>query len=695
MSIAIFASNPTAVTLEDPYVLHGRPLRPGTRLEDTSRYSHDVWHLTPARLKIHEYALIINFLSLPQRFRPAAKQLFYTLLSLEPPDGEVLPTVATIRGMFTEIRRFVMWLDNRWPPEQNELSLLSSGDLEDYGKHLLARFPNNRSQRESSRGGVRVLWRWRLQMGEHALRFDPLHLDGWRESTHTARGENKTDRLPEEVMGPLLVWALRFIDDFAPDILEADREWRATRDIRVGPNRDRADVGPRLQAILDEHVDAGRPLPGWRGQPSLSQFGRLLGCRQGSIRPHPDALTTAAAVVGVVDSAFLNGTIQGRLDGAPWVDSIATSHETANGLARLGRILQASCYVVIAFLSGMRESEVKHIKRDCIEIKYDEDGRPYRWKLSSLAFKGEDEVEGVPATWTVCATVVRAVEMLEKLQPTTCDYLFAGLLHGNGTKKSSNEVVGNRATNTHLNELVVFVNQLCADRGRSDLILDSAGRPFKLKTSYFRRTLAWFIARHPGGVIAGALQYRHRSIRMFEGYAGTSDSGFRAEVESEQAIARGEVYMEMIEAHQHLDLVGPSAEEATRRLTDFGDRVQFQGQLALDKHRLRRIMKRNDPAIYPGEYITCVNDPAKALCEKARRGNSEGLPAHGGCLPLACRNVTLTPENVAAWQREIARIDKRLDSRPTLAPRLKQLHQNRRAEVVAFLVANGQEILPA
>ncbi|MFI7356185.1 hypothetical protein ACIBTP_19830 [Streptomyces avidinii] len=695
MSIATFASNPTAVTLKDPYVLHGRPLRPGARLEDTSRYSHDVWHLAPARLKIHEYSMILNFLSLPQRFRPAVKQLFYALLSLKPPDGEPSPTIATIRGMFTEMRRFLMWLDKRWPPERNELSVLSSSDLEDYGKHLLARFPNNRSQRESSRGGVRLLWRWRLQMGEHALRFEPLHLDGWRESSSTGRGENKTDRLPEEVLGPLFVWALRFIDDFAPDILKADREWRASRKKRVGRYLERSAVGSRLQAILDEYVAVGRPLPGWRGQPSLTHFSRLLGCRHDAVRPHQAALAAAAAVVGVTEGAFLDGSVQGRLDEEPWVDSIATNHESANSLARLSRILHASCYVVIAFLSGMRESEVKHIKRDCIEIKYDEDGRPYRWKLSSLAFKGEDEVEGVPATWTVCATVVRAVEMLEKLQPKTCDYLFTGLLHGNGAKKSSNEVEGNRATNTHLNDLVVFVNQLCADRGRSDIIADSAGRPFKLKTSYFRRTLAWFIARHPGGVIAGALQYRHRSIRMFEGYAGTSDSGFRAEVESEQAIARGEVYMEMIEAHQHLNLAGPSAEEATRRLTDFGDRAQFQGQVALDKHRLTRIMKRNDPAIYPGEYITCVNDPAKALCEKARRGNSEGLPAHGGCLPLACRNVTLTPENVGAWQREIARIDKRLGSRPTLAPRLKQLHQNRRAEVVAFLVANGQEVVPA
>ncbi|MEU7354305.1 hypothetical protein ABZ663_28615 [Streptomyces albidoflavus] len=176
---------------------------------------------------------------------------------------------------------------------------------------------------------------------------------------------------------------------------------------------------------------------------------------------------------------------------------------------------------------------------------------------------------------------------------------------------------------------------------------------------------------------------------------GTSDSGFRAEVESEQAIVRGEVYMEMIEAHQHLDLAGPSAEEATRRLMKFGERAQFQGQVALDKHRLERIMKRHGPAVYPGEYITCVNDPAKALCEKARLGNSEDLPFHGGCLPLACRNVTLTPENVAAWQRVITRIDKRLASRPLLAPRLRHRLQNRRTEVVEFLTSNDQEVVPA
>ena len=40
-----------------------------------------------------------------------------------------------------------------------------------------------------------------------------------------------------------------------------------------------------------------------------------------------------------------------------------------------------------------------------------------------------------------------------------------------------------------------------------------------------RRTLAWFIARRPGGVIAGAIPYRHLNVQVFEGYADTSESG--------------------------------------------------------------------------------------------------------------------------------------------------------------------------
>ena len=86
-------------------------------------------------------------------------------------------------------------------------------------------------------------------------------------------------------------------------------------------------------------------------------------------------------------------------------------------------------------------------------------------------------------------------------------------------------------------------------------------------------------------------------------------------------------------AHEHTHLTGPAADEAARRLETFGERARFQGNIVLDASRLRRLMARHDPAVYPGEYITCVHDHTKALCETARHRRSEGLPDHGGRKP--------------------------------------------------------------
>jgi hypothetical protein len=62
---------------ENAYVLAGRPLRSGSRLEGTSRFSDDVWRLAPAIVQVQERTVVLNFPTVPARFRPAAKRLFY------------------------------------------------------------------------------------------------------------------------------------------------------------------------------------------------------------------------------------------------------------------------------------------------------------------------------------------------------------------------------------------------------------------------------------------------------------------------------------------------------------------------------------------------------------------------------------------------------------------------------------------
>ncbi|MFC9293911.1 hypothetical protein ACFTWH_09115 [Streptomyces sp. NPDC057011] len=69
---------------------------------------------------------------------------------------------------------------------------------------------------------------------------------------------------------------------------------------------------------------------------------------------------------------------------------------------------------------------------------------------------------------------------------------------------------------------------------------------------------------------------------MFEGYAGTSDSGFRAkvevEVEVEQSMQRGGHLPTLTTDHQH-DLSGPAAHVAAVRLADFHHRTGFTGSV--------------------------------------------------------------------------------------------------------------------
>ena len=129
------------------------------------------------------------------------------------------------------------------------------------------------------------------------------------------------------------------------------------------------------------------------------------------------------------------------------------------------------------------------------------------------------------------------MSVLERLQPNDVDLLFTTLNHGPGSKATApNTVLGVGTTIKQLNAFVIWVNHRCRELGRNDLIPTVNGRPWRLTSRQFRRTLAWFIARRPGGSIAGAIAYRHHAVQLFEGYAGTSDSGFRAEVEAEEAL---------------------------------------------------------------------------------------------------------------------------------------------------------------
>lgn len=68
------------------------------------------------------------------------------------------------------------------------------------------------------------------------------------------------------------------------------------------------------------------------------------------------------------------------------------------------------------------------------------------------------------------------------------------------------------------------------------LTSSSSFRPFT--ACQFWRTIAWQIANRPFGKAAGMIQYRHASVAAFEGFAGSSNSGFRAQVEAQRKLGQ-------------------------------------------------------------------------------------------------------------------------------------------------------------
>jgi hypothetical protein len=283
----------------------------------------------------------------------------------------------------------------------------------------------------------------------------------------------------------------------------------------------------------------------------------------------------------------------------------------------------------------------------------------------------------------------RAVSVLERIHEGRTEWLFGAVRVGPGAGpagRSGNSALTTGGTNGQLNRFARWINDYCAATGRSDSIPDVDGRPWRITTRQFRRTLAWFIARRPGGTNAGAIAYRHHSIQMFEGYAGTSDSGFRAEVEAEQALARAEHLLAMIDRNEHTRLGGPASAEAQQRLAELGGHARFAGVTITDRRRFQRLMNRDDPAVYPGQYATCVYDHTKALCH-ARAGltSQAATPDLGNCKPLTCRNVAHTEDNLTAWRDELKSIDADLAARPLLPPLLQAQLERRRDDVRAYL----------
>ena len=669
---------------DDRPVLASAPLKAGHTREALSRVGDPSWDLGPAvfRENARRCHVTVHFDVLEHAdVQAAMRDYLYARLNADLPGYRTKLPPSCLRQAFNRARRFFFFA--REQLGRLQLGRIDQALVDAYARHLR----DDPTRRPIIVGQllqvVADLYHYRDHLAGGGLAFAPwagqapARVAGYRRVA-----ENLTLRFPEEVIAALLAWSLRYVTVFARDILAARGELD-----RLEANRDRlaaADSGlpdadrrqrrrTRLQAYFDRRRREGRGTPIWgtahngkvRVDPNTGAVtppinAHLLHLHAGiDVQAEPGAhllltggearlIDAVAAELGVEIGGMDTPISIDPASGKPW-----RARFDAKTLAHEERMLQAAAYIVCAYLTGMRDCEVQAMRRGCLSVARSEDGLIERYRIRSTIYKRRLAM-GEAASWVTIEPVAEAIAMLERLsevaaRTTGSDTLWPVLRPSAVTKTHlSSEVV---------RQINAFHDHLNAAFGSSDapaIPPGPDGKPWHITTRQFRRTIAWHIANRPFGTVAGMIQYKHASVAAFEGYAGTSASGFRAEVEAQRRLGQMDDLLDYFDRRRGgASLGGPAGPRIARALDDATNRQGPLPAMIADRARLRVMLASMARTLHVGPLADCFFDPATALCLKRITTPDSAQPLTTLCEPTRCPNACITDRHRPAWERAV------------------------------------------
>ena len=244
--------------------------------------------------------------------------------------------------------------------------------------------------------------------------------------THARQLETQTQVIPEEILGLLVRASLEYVDRFADYLLDT---CDAIEDIRAGGRS----FDYWSNRYLNEHVPTTYGLDGTKFQSGVCSVRQL-------------------------------------------------NHEL--------NYLQTACFVLIAFATGMRVSEILSLREGCCETQKEPGQSDLVW-LRSRVFKMQGVPEGRKAKWLggpVCARAVRVLERLGKRVRRRLKARFLWLpIPSFQRPREPNPLVA-LAISWRLRNFIAMLG-----------LRDASGRPFHLHPHMFRRYAAF--QTMPGEII--------------------------------------------------------------------------------------------------------------------------------------------------------------------------------------------------
>lgn len=195
----------------------------------------------------------------------------------------------------------------------------------------------------------------------------------------------------------------------------------------------------------------------------------------------------------------------------------------------------------------------------------------------------------------------------------------------------------------------------------------------------FRRTVAWFISRQPGGRIALGVQYGHLRASIAESYGGRSRVDMLQILDLEQALATADTLTEAAERLGDGEGVsGPAAARYIAAAREF--QATYPGGFA-SKRQYKALLAnpRLQVIDHPQALLTCNHDPLTALCDPNRGkpgGQPQRTPSQDRC-NSACANISRTDTHVERIQDEVNRIDAEIVEGLVPLPIQQRLNQRR------------------
>lgn len=680
---------PTSDLSLNGVVLHTRPLRPGTVIARLSRFSDDRWDMSPAIFENHQAAGSIAFDAYPEQWRQSAKQYIWTLLTLENPPSLYgaqeggRPSILTVMHARPGLYRFLQWA--------HSMGIAQLTDLNGPALELLADHIAQLDLPNSSKTGivveVRRLWTFRdfvpeelkMPLARPWNRAEALDVIG---SKARKSSVNRTNRIPDETLSPLLTWAVRFVRDFADDIIDSYTEYSelASRSPAARQTRGRLTTSAssrrdRLVEVLEEFRSKGLGIPGNSSADGTKSVNwHNLARRTDSFGPSHsryDSDIIEASGLSIDVDTYLTTPCSALIDGSPW----RTRPIAYKDAVRVFEMLSTACFIVVAYLSGMRPGEALSLERGCASY----DHRAGLWLVRGRYWKGAKTSDGSKAVegeqrdipWVVHEVVAEAITVLERMH--TGNLLFTRTLRDDARSRSmpaqqtlsGTRMGGARTLNQMSEGIAVFanwINRLCVDIARTDTIAADPSGP--ISPSRFRRTLAWHIVRRPRGLVAAAIQYGHVAVKITQGYAGLYDAGFTDGIAFEQWLQTVE---DIEAANVYLEgggvVSGPASAEFANRSRNA--KRKFAGRILPTGRQASKLLADPSLQVFAGLGMHCVFHPDTALCARKEPES----PNLGEC-KSACTNIARTDTDIEVLQKEIESLSLMVGVDP-LAPSIR------------------------